>query len=204
MTAGVLLDCYEATVTELTARALHCCYGGTWPSRLGGIAALNSLVHRLPASALPRLAPLSAKAIFAVLRVLPELSAEEQQLSDTLQAVLARCCGLFQGLAPSAEQHVAQPVEPAKSVAVASGGEPVSGGSPGSTTVELAGAVGSKAAVSTMPSLLKQMMDIFVQQLLSSRSSLPARTVASKALEVRLGVAAMWCVYLTLGFTSSN
>ena len=89
----VVLDRYGATVTDLAARALHCCYGGNWPSRLGGIAALECLVPRLPEAALPRLASAASKAVFAVLRILPERASEEAALGSVLRAILQRCGG---------------------------------------------------------------------------------------------------------------
>ena len=152
-------------MTDLAARAIHCCYGGNWPSRLGGVAALHRLVLRLPAAALPRLAPMAAKALFAVLRILPESAGAEEDLSGVLMALLQRC-GPGEAVPPAAE---------AGSV---------------DCSVAPAAVPASDAAVSIklddqrqLPPLVRQMMEICVQQLLSSRSSVAARAVASIGLQ---------------------
>ncbi|PSC74456.1 transformation transcription domain-associated -like [Micractinium conductrix] len=100
--AKAALGRFGAAVTDLAARAIHCCYGGNWPSRLGGVAALHRLVLRLPAAALPRLAPMAAKALFAVLRILPESAGAEEDLSGVLMALLQRC-GPGEAVPPAAE-----------------------------------------------------------------------------------------------------
>ena len=169
------LDQYHAIVSDLASRAVHCCYGGHWPSRLGGIAALRSLVPRLSSASLPRLAPVAAKAVFAVLRTLPEHSAEEQELAAVLQVLLSQC-GAAGGSLSGTQQACIEGAAADTSVADAGIGGPM--------------AIDSAAGASVpdaqqLPALLKQMKEIFVQQLLSSRSSLAARTVASAGLEVR-------------------
>ncbi len=40
--AGFLL---YAVIQDLAQRAMHCCYGDSWPARLGGVAALKLLVE---------------------------------------------------------------------------------------------------------------------------------------------------------------
>ena len=170
-------------VTDLAARAVHCCYGGHWPSRLGGIAALERLIPALPEAALPRLAPMIVKAVFAVLRILPEHAREEQELGAVLQAVLRRCSGSnAAGDAAAAQASLGEgnKVEgPTKA--------PVPVVSPPACTPasEEPSASGSPADALQLPALLKQLMEIFVQHLLSSRSSLAVRAVASAGLEVR-------------------
>lgn len=184
-----LQDQYAAAMTDLTARAVHCCYGGHWPSRLGGIAALDTLVPRLPAEALPRLAPMIAKAVFAVLRILPERAQEEQQLSSLLRAVLARCGAAAPNAAPQ-EPGAAAAAGGADAdttpAAAAGGGSPAGPPAAGDEPMPDAPAPGSdgKADGAQLPPLLKQLMEIFVQHLLSSRSSMAVRGVASVGLEV--------------------
>ncbi|KAL4439666.1 hypothetical protein ABPG75_002667 [Micractinium tetrahymenae] len=162
------LDHYGAIVADLAARAVHCCYGGHWSSRLGGIAALEGLVPRLPASALHRLAPVAAKAAFAVLRILPEGAVEEQKLGSVLQSILQRCgCD---GASREAETDAAMgeapvPAEHEPHAATASSGS------------------GSKPERQHLPALPRQMVEIFVQQVLSSRSSMAVRAVAAAGLQ---------------------
>ena len=165
---------------------MHCCYGGYWPSRLGGIAALNRLVPRLPPSALPHLAPVAAKAVFAVLRILPEYSIEEQELGAVLQLTLQRCGATGTSMGGTQRQPVQKchegsvPSQPdTDSAVVADLASPCTSPIPPNSTVG-----SSRLDEQAMPALLKQMMEIFVQQLLSSRSSLAARTVASGGLQV--------------------
>ncbi|KAL4854024.1 Transcription-associated protein 1 [Chlorella vulgaris] len=166
---------YASVITDLVARAVHSCYGGHWPSRLGGIAALNSLIARLPSTSLPRLAPVAVKAVFAVLRILPEQSSEEQLLTAVLQTVLSRCevtgTGTFLGKqdyqAPGNKHTPAMPTSPSHNL---------------SQQTQQTGA-NSELDSQPMPSLLKQIMEIFVQQLLSSRSSMAVRSVASSGLQ---------------------
>lgn len=137
---------------------------------MGGAAALSGLLPRLPADALPRLAPLVAKAAFAVLRTMPEQASEEQELNDVLRAVLKRCV----------EAH-------------------------GSAGLQKAADAGDQAApagdrdehaVAPLPGILKQLMDLFVQHLLSSRSSVAVRTAASTGLQVCSGPGVHMCLGL--------
>jgi hypothetical protein len=185
---------YATVITDLVARAVHSCYGGHWPSRLGGIAALNTLIARLPSTSLPRLAPVAVKAVFAVLRILPEQSSEERHLSAVLQTVLSRCevtgTGTFLGKqdyqAPGSKHLPAMPMSPTHNL---------------SQQTQQTDA-NSEPDSQPMPSLLKQIMEIFVQQLLSSRSSVAVRSVASSGLQVRAplctpvcrAVLYQWCV----------
>lgn len=159
------LDPYGVAVSDLVARAVHCCYGGHWAARLGGIAALECLVPRLPEASLPRLAPSVAKAVFAVLRIVPEHAGEEQQLGGLLQSMLARCGGAPPAAAGTAACPTAAATAPVGAV-------PTSSVSPGSS-----------AEGPQLPPLVKQLMEIFVQHLLSSRSSVAVRGVASTGLQ---------------------
>lgn len=157
------LNRYGATIADLAARAVHCCYGGNWPSRLGGIAALECLVPRLPASTLQRLAPAAAKAAFAVLRILPEGAAEEKKLGSLLQSILRHC-----GCDVASHVDAATPV----------GAEAESNAAPAPSGSD------SKPENQHLPALLRQLMEILVQQLLSSRSSMAVRAVAADGLQV--------------------
>lgn len=165
------LDPYGVAVSDLVARAVHCCYGGNWAARLGGIAALECLVPRLPMASLPRLGPSVAKAIFAVLRIVPEHASEEQQLGSLLNTMLARCGGTSPAAGADASgtavRSTAAATAPADAV-------PTDGMSSGSS-----------AEGPQLPPLVKQLMEIFVQHLLSSRSSVAVRGVASNGLQVR-------------------
>lgn len=152
---------YGALVSDLATRAVHCCYGEHWAGRVGGAAALSSLVPRLPASALPRLAPLIMKALFVVLRTLPEHAIEEAVLRGVLRTVLQRCVEAGAAAGPDAQD------------AAGAGHQPASGGD------------SDHQDAAHLPQLLKQLMEIFVQHLLSSRSSMAVRTAASAGLEVR-------------------
>lgn len=168
--AAPLRQQYDAAVGDLVARAVHCCYAGHWAARMGGVAALGSLVPRLPEAALPRLAPLIAKAVFSILRILPEEAREEQELSNVLQAVLRRCC-----VADAASPTHAQPALDAAPATAAVATSPRAA----------AGAVGAEQGEGLkLPPLQKQLMEIFVQHLLSSRSSTAVRTAAATALQV--------------------
>lgn len=180
-------DRHGATVVDLSTRAVHCCYGGCWPSRLGGVAALQHLVPRLPAASLPRLAPLITRAVFAVLRHLPEHAAEEPKLQELLLAVLQRCSSADAAAAAA----TATPGEGSKAVAPGAG---EAAATPSSTTAAGDGAAspGSPADGLQLPALLKQLMEIFVQHLLSSRSSTAVRMVASAGLQVRLHALAVY------------
>ena len=64
---------------DLVMRAMHCCYGDSWPSRLGGIAALEALAKRVPQKWLVRAASYIIKALMSVLRALPPNAAKEQE-----------------------------------------------------------------------------------------------------------------------------
>lgn len=173
------LDAYAQAVSDLVARAVHCCYGGHWAARLGGIAALQRLVPRLPEASLPRLAPSITKAIFAVLRILPEHASEEQQLGNLLQDVLARCSGT-----PPATDVAAVGVTVHSTAAVAA---------PSSAALSKSSAPGGSAEGPQLPPLVKQLMEIFVQHLLSSRSSVAVRGVATRGLQVRATSSSLPC-----------
>lgn len=146
---------------------MHCCYGGHWASRLGGIAALECLVPRLPASTLLRLAPAAAKAAFAVLRILPEDAAEEQKLDSLLQSILQQC---------GCDETQRSSLDAAAGGAVAAEHGPVT-----SATLTASGKMSERQH---LPALLRQLMEIFVQQLLSSRSSMAVRAVSAAGLQV--------------------
>jgi hypothetical protein len=220
--AKPVLDRYGATVTDLAARALHCCYGGNWPSRLGGIAALECLVPRLPEAALPRLVPAASKAVFAVLRILPERSNEEQALGSVLQAIVRRCGGdpdappvpppEAPAMQPKAEKEGEADADAERAAAdgdtemkeadAEDDGKPAAGeASPAAAKSDGAAAGGGSPAASgggipeaaPLPPLLKTLMEMFVQQLLSSRSSSAVRAVASANVQASAAGAACAC-----------
>lgn len=64
---------------DLVMRAMHCCYGDNWPTRLGGVAALKALASRMPHEWLMRAANYLTKALMAVLRTLPDNAVKEQE-----------------------------------------------------------------------------------------------------------------------------
>lgn len=161
------MDRYGAIAADLAARAVHSCYGGHWSSRLGGIAALECLMPHLHASAMQRLAPAAAKAAFAVLRILPEGSAEEHKLSRLLQSILQHC-GCDDAFRADTDAVLGEPApaEHELNAAAALSGQ------------------GSKLERQQLRALLRQLMEIFVQQLLSSRGSMAVRAAAAAGLQV--------------------
>lgn len=126
---------------------------------------------RLPDAVLPRLAPMIAKAVFAALRIMPENAKEEQQMNSVLQAVLLRCGG---GEGQAGMSMAASPEAAAEA-------ETQPAGAPSSD--EPSSLEGGKAEGPQLPSLLKQLMETFVQHLLSSRSNGAVRAVASAGLQ---------------------
>ena len=72
-------------------RAIHCCYGDTWAARLGGVLALEALAKRMPPAQLLQAGVHATKALFAVLRSLPENAVQEQhEITEVLLNVLRR------------------------------------------------------------------------------------------------------------------
>ena len=76
---GVSDEPYLTVQQDLVMRAMHCCYGDSWASRLGGIAALQVLTKRVPQRWLVRAASFIIKALMGVLRALPDNATQEQQ-----------------------------------------------------------------------------------------------------------------------------
>ena len=62
---------------DLITRARHCCYGDSWASRLGGVAALDALSRKMPQQLLSYAANYVIRALLAVLRSLPDSAVEE-------------------------------------------------------------------------------------------------------------------------------
>lgn len=80
---------------DLVMRAMHCCYGDSWPSRLGGIAALEALCKRVPQRWLVRAASYIIKALMGVLRSLPDNAAQEQEeITAVLMGIVRRALDL--------------------------------------------------------------------------------------------------------------
>lgn len=73
------MEPHHNVLQELLRRTMHCCYGDTWPMRLGGIAAIKALLPRLPEQLLGRAATFLLKALFAVLRALPDNAITEAE-----------------------------------------------------------------------------------------------------------------------------
>ena len=71
------LEPHHNVLQELLRRIMHCCYGDTWPMRLGGIEAIKALLPWLPEQLLGRAATFLLKALFAVLRALPDNAVKE-------------------------------------------------------------------------------------------------------------------------------
>ena len=85
---------------DLVMRAMHCCYGDTWPSRLGGVAALEVLAMRMPPRWLIRAANHIAKALMAVLRSLPDNAVQEQKdITGVLLMIVRRALNVPDGQA---------------------------------------------------------------------------------------------------------
>jgi hypothetical protein len=164
------MNTHEATTIALAERALHCCYSGDWPARFGGIGALQILVPRLPTQSLARMAPVAAKAIFAVLRSLPEGANIHDIVGKVLEALLNRC---MQAGQITGRQH-----SPSSQADL----EAKQDGSPDIGCPE--GFKSGHVEDEQLPVVLKHMLEINVQQLLSSRSSLTARALAFAGLEV--------------------
>lgn len=92
---------------DLVMRAMHCCYGDSWASRLGGIAALEALSKRVPQRWLVRAASYMIKALIGVLRALPDNAAQEQ---EEITAVLLNIVRRALDLPESAiEAFIAEP-----------------------------------------------------------------------------------------------
>jgi hypothetical protein len=92
---------------DLVMRAMHCCYGDTWPSRLGGIAALEALSKRVPQRWLVRAASYIIKALMGVLRALPDNAAQEQaETTAVLLDIVRRALDLPES---AVEAFIAEP-----------------------------------------------------------------------------------------------
>jgi len=76
---------------DLITRARHCCYGDSWASRLGGVAALNALSKKMPQQLLSYAANYMIRALLAVLRSLPDSAVEEiQEITSTATDIVKR------------------------------------------------------------------------------------------------------------------
>lgn len=92
---------------DLVMRAMHCCYGDSWPSRLGGIAALEALSKRVPQRWLVRAASYIIKALMGVLRALPDNAAQEQEeITAVLLDIVRRALDLPES---AVEAFIAEP-----------------------------------------------------------------------------------------------
>lgn len=173
------LNTFETTTIGLAERALHCCYSGDWPARFGGIGALQILVPRLPTQSLARMAPIAAKAIFAVLRSLPEGANVQDIVGKVLEALLDRCmqAGRITGRQHSPSSQAGLEAPSCATIDAKQDGSPDIGCPESSKT--------GHVEDEELPVVLKHMLEINVQQLLSSRSSLTARALAFAGLEVR-------------------
>ncbi|PRW20721.1 phosphotransferase inositol or phosphatidylinositol kinase [Chlorella sorokiniana] len=99
------------------------------------------------------------QAVFVVLRTLPEHASEGEELTSVLRGVLQRCIEASGPATLEAED------------AACAGHQTPPGGDH------------SEQAAVHLPQLLKQLMEIFVQHMLSSRSSMAVRTAASAGLQ---------------------
>lgn len=83
---------YPLVLDQLLSRLLHCCYDDSWPSRMGGVAALQMLLDHLPLDYLCAWLPASARALFMVMRWLPEhCSRDAADIQELLERIAARC-----------------------------------------------------------------------------------------------------------------
>lgn len=100
---------------DLVMRAMHCCYGDSWPSRLGGIAALEALSKRVPQRWLVRAASYIIKALMGVLRSLPDNAAQEkEEITAVLLDIVRRALDMPESAleAFKAEPAGTEPVAP--------------------------------------------------------------------------------------------
>jgi hypothetical protein len=94
---------------DLVMRAMHCCHGDSWPSRLGGIAALEALSKRVPQRWLVRAASYIIKALMGVLRALPDNATQEQEeITAVLLDIVRRALDLPES---AVEAFISEPME---------------------------------------------------------------------------------------------
>jgi hypothetical protein len=143
---------------------------------LGGLAALSVLLPCLPATNLARSALGAAKAIFAVLRSAPEQPGIEHDVTEVLAALLSRC---------GAKLNASQLQLPESMMKLSSNTRSIQLQQPSGTPVDVEG-LGQGDGHSVLDeqfTLQKPLMEFFVQQLLSSRSTSAARSAALSGLQ---------------------
>ena len=91
---GVRSQIYSNTVCDLVERAIHCCYGDGWPSRLGGLDALLLLISRISVQHLRHYIASLTKALLHSMRLLPDHSSEQQShIIQILSSALRQSLG---------------------------------------------------------------------------------------------------------------
>lgn len=172
------MSAYETTTVGLVERALHCCYSGDWPARFGAIGALQILVPRIPPQSLPRMAPIAAKAAFAVLRGLPDGANVQEIVGEVLEALLNKCMQAGQVSAPKRDPSTQADLQ-APSHVTRDARQDGSRDSSCPDSLKL-----GNHEEEQLPLVLRQLLEINVQQLLSSRSSPTARALAFVGVQV--------------------
>jgi transformation/transcription domain-associated protein len=77
---------------QLMPRVLHCCYGDTWPVRMGGVSALRLLLPRLPLDYMSAWLPATMRALYMVMRWLPEhCTNDAHEIQALLERIVSRC-----------------------------------------------------------------------------------------------------------------
>ncbi|KAK9813301.1 hypothetical protein WJX72_012102 [[Myrmecia] bisecta] len=118
---------YAPVLDHLIPRVLHCCYGESWPVRIGGVAAISVLVRKLPAAALTASMTPIIRALMAVLKHLPEHASGErpkppldEALLESVVEVLAR-----ELLSPRSAANVRQAADACLQMIVGATGRPL-------------------------------------------------------------------------------
>ncbi|KAG6555625.1 hypothetical protein Mapa_002860 [Marchantia paleacea] len=82
---GVRIPVFE----QLLPRLLHCCYGSTWQSQMGGVMGLGALVGKAPVDTLCAFQSKAVRALVYVLKRLPHhANKEQEETSQVLTQVL--------------------------------------------------------------------------------------------------------------------
>ena len=89
---------YASVLHELIVKAMHGCYGDSWPARFGGIQALLQIVNRVPKYLLEKPVTHIVRAVLCVLRCVPVHAAMQQEaIVGDLLSILETCLDAIDG-----------------------------------------------------------------------------------------------------------